>query len=462
MFCCLLTSPSDVALAVARACSPRLRVYGPGAVFDVSGCARTIGPPVTIGWEVSALAHRWSDLPESPAVQEARTPVRVSVAPTVTMAWMLAHACTQLTVIASTAEAKVFSRLPVGWLGSLAELEGPGVKPTIPSVLAIFERWGLRTLADVAALPRRDVLARFGPLGERLHQAACGEDAAPFVPMEEPTTFTDRLELDWPIEGLEPLAFVLSRLCERLSLALQRADRGAVTIRTHLRLSTRDAHERILNLPSPMADPRILRTLILLDLESHPPPAAIDVVTIDLDVSPGPIAQGSLIAPTLPTREDLATLLSRLTALVGASRVGAPRVLNTHDARAVGMGTFTSPEPGNGHRTEQGSEPAGTTSEHPMSKHEGRVALRRFRLPIAARVEVDHRVPVQVTPSARGLSGGRVVACAGPCRSSGGWWTFNRAAWDRDEWDVELTTGDVYRIARDRATGQWVVEAILD
>jgi protein ImuB len=303
-------------------------------------------------------------------------------------------------------------------------------------VLTIFERWGLRTLADVAALPRRDVLARCGPIGERLHQAACGEDAAPFVPREEPPTFTDRLELEWPIEGLEPLAFVLSRLCERLSLALQRADRGAVTIRTRLRLVTRDTHERILHLPSPMADPRILRTLILLDLESHPPPAAIDVVTLDLDVSPGPIAQGSLIAPTLPTREDLATLLSRLTALVGAARVGAPRVPDTHDARAVGMATFTSPE--------QGTPP---TAEPPSARASS--ALRRFRLPVAARVEIEQRVPARVTPSARGLPGGRVVACAGPCRSSGGW-------------DVELTTGDVYRIARDRATGQWVVEGILD
>jgi len=58
-----------------------------------------------------------------------------------------------------------------------------------------------------------------------LHQAACGEDAAPFVPMDETPGFVDRLELEWPIDGLEPLAFVLARSCERLSMALQRADR---------------------------------------------------------------------------------------------------------------------------------------------------------------------------------------------------------------------------------------------
>ena len=162
----------------------------------------------------------------------------------------------------------------------------------------------------------------------------------PFVPMDETPVFADRLELEWPIEGFEPLAFVLGRLCERLSLALQRADRGAVTVRTQLRLVTREMHERTLNLPAPMADARVLRTLILLDLESHPPPAAIDIVTIALDVGPGPIVQGSLILPTLPTSEDLATLVARLTALVGASRVGAPIGTGHHDSRAMGMGTF--------------------------------------------------------------------------------------------------------------------------
>ena len=65
-------------------------------------------------------------------------------------------------------------------------------------------------------------------------------------------------------------------------------------------------------------------------------------------------------------------------------------------------------------------------------------------------------------PAARGLAGGRVVACAGPWRTSGRWWTLDRAGWDRDEWDVELADGGVYRLARDRATGQWEIEGVVD
>jgi protein ImuB len=411
------------------------------------------------------------------------------------MSWLLAHARSDVTVVTDTV---LLATLPVGWLGVLSDLESSSNasnSPEITEVLAIFERWGLRTLGDVASLPRADVLARLGPIGQRLHQAACGEDASPFVPMDEPATFAEGQELEWPIEELEPLAFVLSRLCDRLSLALRRADRGAVTIRTSLGLVTRETHERTLHLPSPMAESRILRTLILLDLESHPPPAAIDVVAIDLEVSPGPIAQGSLMIPTLPAPEDLATLVARLTALVGASRVGAPVVLDTHDARDVGMAVFRAegrglPSEGKRQRAkgkgqgkrgrEEGTvQGEGTVREEgatPLSPHTfdlpsalcplpsalRRPALRRFRLPIAARVDVEHRMPVRVTPSARGLSGGRVVMSAGPWRSSGGWWSLNRVGWDRDEWDVELATGDVYRIARDRSTGQWEIEGILD
>jgi protein ImuB len=436
MFCCLFASTPAMALSVARACSPRLRASRSAAIFDVSGCSRTIGTPDVILREVSSLAG---------------ADARVAIAPTVTAAWLLASARPGTVVVQPGTEARALASMPMGWLGTLVDLDPSTPSMPAPAVrdrLAIFERWGLRTLGDLAGLPRADVQARLGPVGARLHQAATGEDAAPFVPMDDAPVFVDRQELEWPIDGLEPLAFVLARSCERLSMALVRADRGAVTIRTRLGLATRAVHERVLQVPSPMADARILRTLILLDLESHPPPAAIDNVTIDLDVTPGPIVQGSLIAPTLPAPDDLATLLARLTALMGASRVGTPAVLDTYDARAVGMGTF------DGHKTAE--------EKDQRAPDEVAFALRRLRLPIAARVETDRQRPVRVSPSARGWTGGTVRTASGPWRSSGRWWTAARGAWDRDEWDVELATGVVYRLARDRVTGMWEIDGVLD
>ena len=131
-----------------------------------------------------------------------------------------------------------------------------------------------------------------------------------------------------------------------MSAALERADRGAVEVRLRLRLVTRAVHERTLHLPAPLRDARVLRTLILLDLESHPPPAAIDWVEVEAGVVPGAIAQGSLLARALPSAEDLATLLARLRALAGESRVGAPALVDTHDARVVAMTGFQVKETG--------------------------------------------------------------------------------------------------------------------
>ena len=458
MFCCLFTPTPDTALAVARACSPRVGASGSAAIFDVSGCSLTIGPPDVILREVSSLAGDGA---------------RAAIAPTATAARLLASARPGVVVWRPGAAKAALAAIPMGWLGTLAEFESAGQArpPLTPAAvrdaLAIFERWGLRTLGDLAALPRADVQSRLGPTGTRLHQAACGEDASPFAPMGAAAGFADRQELDWPIEGLEPLAFVLARSCERLAMALVRADRGAVTIRTRLGLVTREVHERALQVPSPIADARVLRTLILLDLESHPPPAAIDVVTIDLDVAPGPIVQGSLIAPALPAPEDLATLLARLTALMGASRVGAPALVDTHDARGVGMRTFAGQRAeGKGQKERQREgQREGKREEGKGRRAEGRgavVAVRRLRLPIAARVETERQRPVRVFPSARGWPGGAVTMAAGPWRSSGRWWTAGRGAWDRDEWDVELATGAVYRLARHRVTGQWEIEGTLD
>jgi protein ImuB len=59
----------------------------------------------------------------------------------------------------------------------------------------------------------------------------------------------------------------------------------------------------------------------------------------------------------------------------------------------------------------------------------------------------------------RGVRGGTVDSCAGPWRTSGGWWS---AHWDRDEWDVAIAEGPTYRLFRERHTDKWFLEAVVD
>ena len=104
-----------------------------------------------------------------------------------------------------------------------------------------------------------------------------------------------------------------------------------------------------------------------------------------------------------------------------------------------------------------------------------KAALRRFRLPVPARVLIDQGRPIQVRTDRPGLTGGQVSRCAGPWRTSGEWWKRSAAAgasglealrgligWNRDEWDVALSDGGVYRVFEDLDTGRWFIDAVVD
>ena len=78
------------------------------------------------------------------------------------------------------------------------------------------------------------------------------------------------------------------------------------------------------------------------------------------------------------------------------------------------------------------------------------------------RVETDRGVPIRVVLSELRKSQGLVTHRAGPWRTSGQWWTADRDTWDRDEWDVALDSGVMYRLARDRGTDRWEVEGVVD
>jgi protein ImuB len=330
----------------------------------------------------------------------------------------------------------------------------------------IFEKWGIATLGDLAALPAAELSSRLGRRGVALQRLAHGLDARPFVPDGETPRFLERLELEWPLEALEPLSFVFARLLDPLSAALERADRGAAAIRLDLRLTDRSTHARVLQLPAPMRDAKVLRTLLLLDLESHPPAAAVDIVAIELDPAPARITQFSLLQRALPSPETLSTLTARLSALVGESRVGTPVLLDTHQPDAFDMRRYA---PDQHHRT-----PELRNSRTPE------LQLRRQRVPPAIRVSVERGRPVYVAAPKRGLPQGAVTQAAGPWRTSGGWWVASKVprsgetglaapkprsgegGWNRDEWDVALSSGVVCRIFHDRTLDRWFLEAIYD
>jgi len=302
---------------------------------------------------------------------------------------------------------------------------------------------------------------------------------------------------------------VVTRLLEPLSTRLERRDRGAAVLHVVLRLGPPagrgDTYARRLELPTPMRDVRTLRTLALLDLESHPPPAPIESVTVAIDPTPGRVLQHTLFTRAHPTPEQLSTLLARLGALMGQDRIGAAATVDSYRPGVFAMKPFATDPPSPGGKapgfrlrssfggqvgaTSRSSAPFSSSPQSPASGLEMHSALRRCRQPVPARVVAEHDRPVRVTTDRRGYAGGSVLHAAGPWRTSGAWWAgeagrAGRAGreprlrdlpvppfrpvppilpyWNRDEWDVSLSDGGVYRIFRDRDADAWFIDGIFD
>jgi protein ImuB len=463
MYACLWTSRATLSGSpalreVAQQFSPRYESRGDFVVIDVRGLDRLFGGPREVGDELRREAA------------DRGLQVHVAIASTQTAAMILAIARPGVVVVEPGAESVAIASLPLDILRRAALL-GPrhdaADRDPERVALQMFSRWGLRTLGDLGALPADQLSARLGKDGVRWQAIARGADRGPLVPDVEDERFESSLELEWPIEGLEPLSFVLTRLLEPLSLRLEQRDRGVAVLHVALRLVTADkekaTHVRRLELPTPMREVKTLRTLALLDLEAHPPPGdniAIDRVTLTVDPTPGRVWQHTLFARPHPTPEQLSTLMARLGAAMGQDRIGAPVTVDSYRPGAFEMKPFAVEH--------DHGRSAALSGPRPGDRDLERVALRRCRQPVPARVAADaHGRPVNVTSDRRSFGGGAVLHAAGPWKTSGEWWLgaagrAGQTGWDRDEWDVALSDGGAYRVFLDRATARWFIDAILD
>jgi len=494
-----VAAPVDTLVRVAQVFSPRIEVTGRLVLCDLHGVERLFGGARDVADHlrralVDAGAVRLAVAPTHtaasllalgrPGVSVASTPgdarAALALLPVATLAaWDGDSGASQGAPRASAADT------PSGWVHPRDTHQGPQTRRRVRGqvhmsrgsrraddtarqranqALDVLRRWGIRTLGALAALPAAELSSRLGSLGPRWQHAACGDDLAPLVPLVPDEPFEASIALEWPIEGLEPLSFVLGRVLEPLAVRLERAARGVAVLHTELHLTTRATHTRTLQLPAPMRDPKTLRTLILLDLESHPPAAAIDRVVVRVEPTPGRIVQWSLLERAQPSTEHVSTLIARLSALMGESHVGSPALVDSWRPGAFEMKPFGGPRAPNPEPRLSGPQ---SLAPSPCS-----VAFRRFRLPVPARVTLQDGRPIRLTPDRRGISGGAVVDSAGPWRTSGHWWdesagdasgsTSRATPWDRDEWDVVLADGVSCRVFLEREVGQWFVEGTFD
>ncbi|MCX6598329.1 MAG: hypothetical protein NTV70_18405 [Acidobacteria bacterium] len=407
MFACLFgTSP--LLAELAGQFSPLLELTAPDTVvFSLAGLARLFGDTHQLASEVS---RRGQAMGIQANLAIARNPDAAVVA---------ARHLRGVTIIAPGDEAAVLGRIAIQHL------------PADPVLIDTLLSWGIRTFGEFAALPAMGIAERLGEAGTRLRLLACGQLSRPLQVAAPPEDYTARQELEHPVELLEPLLFVVSALVRDLTARLARQSLSTNRITLRFTLIKGEQRTRSLEFPVALRDPMVLLKQVQLDLEAHPIKAAIQALEVTLHPAETRSRQDGLFVPTAPEPEKLQLLIARLGALVGPEHVGTPALLDTHrpDAYQLRPCAF-EPVPG------MVVKEPGT-----LTKPGLQLAFRYFRPPLEAAVELQHGAPRRVRSQ---KVAGVVCQTAGPWRTSGEWWAST--AWNRDEWDIALDTGGLYRL----------------
>jgi len=184
-----------------------------------------------------------------------------------------------------------------------------------------------------------------------------------------------------------------------------------------------------------------------LHLERHAPPGPVKGFTLKLEpVEPKRLQTGIFLPPT-PPPDKLQVTLARIAGMVGKENVGSPVLLNTHrpDAFQLRMPAV-----------DDGCSPTPLVEKQPAGETL-RLAIRLFRPALNAKVKLNDSTPEKLI--ANGIKG-IVLRFAGPWNTSGEWWA--PTAWSREEWDVALDDGALYRIYQETQARSWFVEGIYD
>jgi protein ImuB len=321
-------------------------------------------------------------------------------------------------VVARTEEAAFLAPLPIALLDPALE-----TARTLTS-------WGITRIGQLAALPAGATAHRLGADGARLVRQARGSDDALLAQRAAPGTVVEAIALEYGVERLESLLFIIRRLLDQTTSRLALHGLACAELEVTLELDGGATLTRLITPGAPTTETKVLLVLVRTHLEQHPPGAAIVGLRLAARTTRPRPTQLDLYRPNGPSAVALATTLARLAALCGADRVGRPLRVDSHRPDATALAAFAAP-----------SSPNGTADSTPA---EPRVALRAFRPP--AEIEVFESSGHLAYVRGRGF-GGRVVHLAGPWRVCGEWWGSD--PYDREYYDVELTDGGLYRIYRE-------------
>jgi protein ImuB len=305
-------------------------------------------------------------------------------------------------------------------------------------------RFGIRCLGQLLSLPRRALVTRLGSQAWRWVARLRGEESEPPLSAPRDQKLIEEMDLEVPVDRLEPLSFVLRGMLTRLLERLALRSLACPDLELSLDLVGGGRESRHLGLAAPTLDARVLLRRLRLALEASPPRAEVEAVTLATRGSPARTDQLDLFRPAGPAPAALDTLLAELEALCGSGCVGAPQRPDTHRLDAFGMRPFV-----------QAKRAARPTVENPSTAP---LAVRALRPPVPAQVRLQAGRPAQIRSA---LANGDVMRCSGPWRTTGAWWCLEDA-FAFDYFDAMTSDGLLVRLRFDRLHHTWELDAVYD
>src|SRR6266498_2988576 len=313
----------------------------------------------------------------------------------------------------------------------------------IQQILNILHKWGIHTLGQLVALDKDQLGVRLGPEAVRMWERANGQSDRPLKLVRPPESFEESFEFENEIETAEPLLFMLRRFLEQLALRLAGIYFVAKELTLRITFTNKQQYERCFKIPQPTNDVDLLFRMLQTHLENFKSEHPIIAVSLQAHPIKPNSQQFGLFETTLRNPNQLSETLARLTALLGADRVGTPVLEETHRPDAFRMEPFAWQGGAIDLNRPKAIEPT------------FRPALRRFRPNMSASVFLDEDEPAHVrSVDVRG----KIIDQRGPYLFSGNWW--DEKAWARAEWDLQLENGELVRCHE--SEGTWKIEGIYD
>lgn len=416
-----------VLLECAGSFSPRFEDCSEDGTFlcilDTSGTEKLFGPPQALAKNLLARVQSFGII----------AAIAISHNFHAAMALVKGTAPLSIRIVSPGKEAAALSCLPLSVL-----------EPTEEQAETL-SLWGIRTLAELAALPEKELISRMGQGGKRLRQLARGELPHLLQPVESAFVLEETMELESPVKQLDPLLFAANAMLEQLMIRAIARVLALASITLHLTLEGGALHACTVRLALPSTDRKLWLKLLHLELESHPPQAAVLGLTLKAEPGNTSKMQLGLFSPQLPEPARLDVTLAHVRALVGEGNVGRPVLNDTRSREGFSMEPFRI----FGCRA-SGTAPAPT-----------RLAMRILRPPEAIQVTMQGQHPGSLLFRTQRYG---IEQAYGPWIASGEWWWLS--SWEGKQWDLVCRAPDgtllCCCILYDTLRDEWKMAALYD